>query len=123
VPPASAPRVTLHPRGIAPYVVNFEPCSAHLPARLRRRAGLTADGELDARHRERGLPGRRRGVRIGGRRRGDRDAVAAASRRPRAGLPSTISISESAVDITLAELALEAFFRPTTSPPPALGAR
>ncbi|HEX5224947.1 MAG TPA: helix-turn-helix transcriptional regulator, partial [Solirubrobacteraceae bacterium] len=35
-PPANALRVTLHPRGMAPRVLNLDEWSAHLLARLRR---------------------------------------------------------------------------------------
>ena len=51
-PPANTLRIALHPRGMAPHVVNFEQWSAHLLARLRRRAALTADAELEALYRE-----------------------------------------------------------------------
>src|SRR5439155_21017056 len=46
-PPANALRVTLHPRGIAPRILNLKEWSGHLMHRLRRQAALTADPELD----------------------------------------------------------------------------
>src|SRR5581483_10560107 len=45
-PPGNALRVTLHPDGMAPAIVNFAEWSSHLLDRLRRQIELTADGEL-----------------------------------------------------------------------------
>ncbi|HYB29816.1 MAG TPA: helix-turn-helix transcriptional regulator [Solirubrobacteraceae bacterium] len=46
-PPANALRVTLHPDGMAPRIVNLAEWSAHLLHRLRRQAALMADPELE----------------------------------------------------------------------------
>jgi transcriptional regulator with XRE-family HTH domain len=111
-PPANALRVTLHPRGMAPRIVNLSEWSAHLLQRLRRHAQITGDPELErlydelssysgvtveAPHDERAgndivLPLRLRD--------GDRELA----------FFSTISTFGTAVEITLAELMIEAFY-------------
>jgi transcriptional regulator with XRE-family HTH domain len=45
-PPANALRVSLHPEGMAPHIVNLGEWRAHLLARLRRQVALTADSGL-----------------------------------------------------------------------------
>jgi MmyB-like transcription regulator ligand binding domain len=45
-PPANALRITLHPEGMAPRIVNLGEWRAHLLGRLRRQVALTADPEL-----------------------------------------------------------------------------
>ena len=112
-PPANALRVTLHPRGMAPRIVNLGEWSAHLLHRLRRQAAIIGDAELDRLHDElAGYPGVERDppradavgmadialpLRI---RDGDRELS----------FLSTISTFGTAIDITLAELAIEAFY-------------
>ena len=111
-PPANALRVALHPRGMAPRTVNLDEWSAHLLHRLRREAALTADPELERLHDElSSYPG------------------VCAEAPPDAGsgadviLPlrlrtgerelaffSTISTFGTAADVTLDELAIEAFY-------------
>jgi transcriptional regulator with XRE-family HTH domain len=110
--PANALRLTLHPQGLAPRVLNLAEWSAHLMHRLRRQAAITGDGELDELHAElAGYPG----------------VATEAPRDDGAGteivLPlrlrddggqlaffSTISTFGTAVDVTLAELSIEAFY-------------
>jgi transcriptional regulator with XRE-family HTH domain len=116
-PPANALRVALHPRGMAPRVVNFDEWSAHLLHRLRREAALTADPELERLHDELAsypgvcleaplqdgsgadivLP-----LRLGT---GERELA----------FFSTISTFGTTADITLDELAIEAFY-PANAP-------
>jgi MmyB-like transcription regulator ligand binding domain len=50
--PANALRLTLHPRGMAPRILNFEEWSAHLLHRLRRQVSITGDPELQRLHDE-----------------------------------------------------------------------
>ncbi len=111
-PPANTLRIALHPEGMAPEVVNFGEWSAHLLHRLRRRLALTADEELEGLYRElAGYPGVAT------------DAthheliaedVVLPLRIRRHGRElsflSTISTFGTAVDVTLAELAIEAFY-------------
>lgn len=47
-PPVNALRVTLHPQGMAPSIVNFAEWSSHLLHRLERQATNTGDPELRA---------------------------------------------------------------------------
>jgi transcriptional regulator with XRE-family HTH domain len=51
-PPANALRVALHPEGMAPRIVNFGEWSSHLLERLRRAAAMSADPELEALYHE-----------------------------------------------------------------------
>ena len=110
--PANALRVALHPDGMAPRTLNLDEWSAHLLHRLRREAALTADPELTRLHDElAGYPG----VCL----EAPRDEAATGGivvpLRLRAGARelaffSTISTFGSAVDITLDELMIEAFY-------------
>jgi transcriptional regulator with XRE-family HTH domain len=45
-PPANALRISLHPRGMAPRIINLGEWRAHLLGRLRHQVTLTADPEL-----------------------------------------------------------------------------
>jgi transcriptional regulator with XRE-family HTH domain len=112
-PPANALRATLHPQGMAPHILNFDEWSAHLLHRLRREIALTGDPELESLLAELlTYPGVR-----------DEpppvDAVASAEivlplhlRRGDAVLSffGTLTTFGTAADVTLAELAVEAFY-------------
>jgi transcriptional regulator with XRE-family HTH domain len=112
-PPVNALRVTLHPEGLAPRIVNFGEWSAHLLQRLHRQFVLTADPEVGSLLAElRGYPGV--------------EEISPAASDPVAMLfvPlrlhdsagreltffSTIATFGTAVDVTLAELSIESFF-------------
>jgi transcriptional regulator with XRE-family HTH domain len=112
-PPANAFRITLHPEGMAPRILNLAEWSGHLLRRLRREIAMTADAELELLYEElAGYPGV------------DSDAasleVPAADEivlplRLRRGetelaLFSTVTVFGTALDVTLAELAIEAFY-------------
>jgi transcriptional regulator with XRE-family HTH domain len=111
-PPLNTLRLTMHPEGMAPRIVNFGQWSGHLLERLRRQAAITADPQLRQLHEELiGYPG-----------------VAQPDQHERTGgeeicLPlrlrdgaqelsflSTISTFGTAADVTLAELSIEAFY-------------
>src|SRR5438552_14189452 len=47
-PPVNALRVTLHPDGLAPHIVNLAEYSAHLLGRLHRQIVLSAEEQLAA---------------------------------------------------------------------------
>ena len=113
-PPANGMRVALHPNGMAPRTLNLPEWSAHLLQRVRREAHITGDPELASLYEElAGYPG---------------VATAAPQSEVQPGdlvLPlklldldgkselaffSTISTFGTAADITLAELAIEAFY-------------
>jgi transcriptional regulator with XRE-family HTH domain len=111
-PPANGMRIALHPDGMAPRTINFGEWSAHLLQRVRREATATGDPELESLYEElAGYPG-----------------VAVEPPHPELTGPeivlplrirdgdeelaffSTISTFGTAVDITLAELSIEAFY-------------
>lgn len=111
--PTNVLRLTLHPRGLAPRVVNFMQLRAHLLARLHRQIEVSGDGVLAALLEElRGYP--RPGD--AGPDEGESDfagiAVPLRLRTPAGVLSfiSTITVFGTPVDLTLAELALEMFF-------------
>ena len=108
-PPANALRITLHPEGMAQHIRNLPEWRAHLLDRLRRQVAVTGDERLAALYRElSGYPG---------------DEATLAPHEPGIAVPlrirlgdrelsflSTVATFGTAVDITLAELAIEAFF-------------
>jgi transcriptional regulator with XRE-family HTH domain len=109
-PPANALRITLHPDGMAPRIANLGQWSAHLLHRLRRQAAVTGDPELERLHDElASYPGAAiEAVPDDG-----ADIVLPMRLREADGelsFFSTISTFGTAVDITLAELAIEAFY-------------
>ena len=113
-PPANALRIALHPDGMARRTMNLAEWSAHLLARLHREAQLTSDPSLDALHEElAGYPG----VVVQAPRAelGSHDIVLPLRLRDGDGereltFFSTLSTFGTAVDITLSELAIEAFY-------------
>jgi transcriptional regulator with XRE-family HTH domain len=113
-PPANVLRVSLHPKGLAPHIDNLAEWRAHLLARLERQIDATGDVALAALHEELSAypaPETR------GR---------ASHAHPEAGMIaipmklrtgagvlsffSTTTVFGTPVDITLSEIALEAFF-------------
>jgi transcriptional regulator with XRE-family HTH domain len=57
-PPVNVLRLSLHPDGMAPYIVNLAQWRAHLLGRLRRQLAATGDPRLTELHEElRGYPG------------------------------------------------------------------
>jgi transcriptional regulator with XRE-family HTH domain len=123
-PPANALRISLHPQGLAPRIVNFGPWAAHLVDRLRREADLYGDPDLADLHDELcGYPG-----------------VAGSAVPPpvvsQLFMPlvlrtdgrelsffSTVATFGTARDITVEELAIESFFPADPAPAPVLRAR
>jgi hypothetical protein len=111
-PPVNVLRASLHPDGIAPNIVNFQEWSAHLLHRLRRQFVLTRDADVGALYEElRGYPN----VATDDEQVETEDAGALAVPLVlRAGdaelrFLSTVTTFGTAVDITLAELSIEAF--------------
>jgi transcriptional regulator with XRE-family HTH domain len=109
-PPANVARLSLHPDGLAPHIVNFDEYAAHLLARIRGAASVARSPELDELL-------------------ADLATLASPSRHPadltpsafalpmemitgghRVRLFSTIATFGTAVEITLAELAIETFY-------------
>lgn len=118
-PPVNVLRVTLHPDGLAPSIINLAEWRAHLLARLRHQMDLTADPVLAALLRElseypvskakssRAKPGR------GSHARGSWEMVVPFQLETEVGVLtffSTTMVFGTPVDITLAELAIESFF-------------
>ena len=111
-PPVNALRVSLHPDGLARRIVNLDEYSAHLITRLHRQAVMSSDPALDALLEElRGYPGVAEASTI---------AVEPAdllfaplvlkARGTELTFFSTLATFGTALDITLAELAIESFF-------------
>jgi transcriptional regulator with XRE-family HTH domain len=115
--PANALRVTLHPRGMAPRISNLEEWSGHLLHRLARQASVTGDPGLERLHQELcTYPGVSTEA--------PRDEISGAEivlpLRLRDGdqelaFFGTVSTFGTAVDITMAELSIEAFY-PANAP-------
>jgi hypothetical protein len=114
-PPANALRITLHPEGMAPYIRNLAEWRAHLLDRLRRQIAVTSDDQLATLYGElAAYPGGEEPLHP------DEPSIAVPLRIAVGGAElaffSTIATFGTAVDITLAELSIEAFFpadRPT----------
>lgn len=107
-PPVNVLRLSLHPRGLAGQIRNLAQWRGHLLDRLAREVALTGDGELAGLHRELlGYPGGT-DVEPGP---GAELAVPlrlAVDGRELAFL-STVTTFGTAIDVTLAELSIEAF--------------
>ena len=111
-PPANALRVTLHPLGMAPRILNLGEWSAHLLQRLRRQGAITGDPELEALHDELSTyPGVSLEPPPDGRAGHD---IVLPLRLCDGGRElaffSTVSTFGTPVEITLAELTIEAFY-------------
>ena len=109
-PPLNVYRVSLHPDGLRPRIVNFDEYADHLLSRLRHQVAVSADPELvELLDEMYGYVGRRQPL----------TAVAPSQvllpMQLRLGdtvlsFMSTIAVFGTPVDITLAELAIETFF-------------
>jgi transcriptional regulator with XRE-family HTH domain len=112
-PPANALRVAFHPNGMAPRIVNFSEFSARALRRVRRQLAMTGDPALERLYEElAGYPGvgPARGVAEAP---GAWDIVEPIRLRRGDGeltLFSTLAVFGTALDITLAELTIEAFY-------------
>ena len=109
-PPCNVLRLCLHPDGLAPRLLSLGSWRAHLLARLRHQIAATADPRLPSCSRSwvptrSAARPRRRAVA----RRARRDAAAARPRRPGAGVRLTTTLFGTPGDVTVAELAIEAF--------------
>jgi transcriptional regulator with XRE-family HTH domain len=112
-PPANALRITLHPEGLAPHILNFAEWSAHLMTRLHRQALLSQDPALAALEEELlSYPGVEpaSGVTAPA----EMLFVPLRMRLPTDGTElsmfSTLATFGTALDITLEELSIESFF-------------
>ena len=110
-PPLNALRLALHPDGLAPRIVNFAEWATHLVHRLERQIELTADGGLMALREE--MLGYLPPEGHAAHEPGAHDlAVPLQLNLPEGPLDllSTMTVFGSPVDVTLSELAIEAFF-------------
>lgn len=113
-PPANAMRVALHPRGMAPRTLNLAEWSAHLLHRLRRETQITGDPALARLYDELSVyPG----VEVAPHQADVQPADIVLPLRlldldgsSELAFFSTLSTFGTAADITLAELAIEAFY-------------
>jgi transcriptional regulator with XRE-family HTH domain len=112
-PPANALRVSLHPDGLAPRIENLEEYAGHLLSRLDRQVAASGDRELAGLAEElRGYPG------VPGPTGRPHDPGSAlfvplvlrTVEGSRLAFFSTIATFGTALDITVAELAIESFF-------------
>jgi transcriptional regulator with XRE-family HTH domain len=105
-PPANVLRLSLHPEGLAPRILDLAQWRRHVLHRLAREAQLTGDPGLAALHRElAALPGGTAaappdGIAVPLRIRSGDDVLA---------FLSTVTTFGTAVDVTAAELSIEAF--------------
>jgi transcriptional regulator with XRE-family HTH domain len=114
-PPINVLRLSLHPDGLAPQIVNFAQWRQHLLDRLQQQAWASADPALVALHAElRDLPAPRHAAAqapsIGGDGAGVFVPLQIASELGVLSFLSTTTVFGTPVDLTLAELALECFF-------------
>jgi transcriptional regulator with XRE-family HTH domain len=124
-PPVNVLRVSLHPNGMAPRIVNLGVWSGHLLHRLRRQIAITGDEQLGDLYRElAGYPGV-------GEEAGSFEIAAAADillplhlrhGDTELALVSTVTTFGTALDVTLAELVIEAFYPANSETAAALAA-
>jgi transcriptional regulator with XRE-family HTH domain len=108
-PPINVVRLSLHPGGVAPRIVNLGEWRAHLLERLRRQLEITGDAELRLLLREAAAyPGPEEEADAPG----QEVAVPLRLHTDHGELTflSTVATFGTAVDITVAELAIESFF-------------
>lgn len=114
-PPVNVLRLSLHPQGLAPRIANLAEWRAHLLERLRHQIDLTADPILSELMRELiGYPTPTNGTRTQRRETRDYGGVVVpfelATEHGTLLLLSTTTVFGTPLEVTLSELAIEAFF-------------
>jgi transcriptional regulator with XRE-family HTH domain len=112
-PPFNVLRLSLHPDGLAPRIVNLAQWRAHLLARLRRQIEISADTTLMALHEElSGYPAPQTPARVSETEAANAFVVPFRLATPAGVLSfiSTTTVFGTPIDVTLSELALETFF-------------
>jgi transcriptional regulator with XRE-family HTH domain len=111
-PPVNVLRVTLHPRGLAPLIVNLAEWRAHLLDRLHRQFRLTRDPAIDALLKELSAYPASATRRVERGSLEDEIAVPLRLRTPGGVLSfiSTVTTFGTPTEITLAELSMETFY-------------
>ena len=106
-------RISLHPRGLGPYILNLAQWKAHLLSRLNQQIDVSADPQLVELEKELAaypVPAKRGGLAA----REEADGIAIPFELKVGGqvlsFISTTTIFGTPVDVTLSELAVEAFF-------------
>ena len=109
-PPVNAMRLSLHPRGLAPRIANLQQWRAHLLERLRRQVDASGDRKLAALLEE----VRSFGTGTAAEPVGAEDGIAVPMEldtpRGRLSFLSTTMVFGTPVEVTLSELAVEAFY-------------
>jgi transcriptional regulator with XRE-family HTH domain len=112
--PVNVLRLSLHPAGLAPRIENFSQWRGHVLNRLARQVDVSADPVLTSLHGElKALPMPEAPDQMAGMVEGHADVVVPLRLRTDLGLLSffsTTTVFGTAVDVTLSELAIEAFF-------------
>jgi hypothetical protein len=120
-PPINVLRLSLHPDGLAAQIANLPEWRAHLLARLSRQVVLTADPRLSDLLQELGGYARDRGTRNPDQPVSDQGLTSVAvplrlhTEHGTLSLISTTMVFGAPVDVTLSELAIEAFFPADTA--------
>jgi transcriptional regulator with XRE-family HTH domain len=115
-PPINVLRLSLHPDGLAAQIANLPEWRAHLLARLSRQVELTADPRLSDLLQELSGYARDRGTRDSDQPVSDNNLASVAvplrlhTEHGALSLISTTMVFGTPVDVTLSELAIEAFF-------------
>jgi transcriptional regulator with XRE-family HTH domain len=115
-PPINVLRLSLHPKGLAPRIVNLAEWREHVLERLRRQVAVSGDAVLAELLAELGgypAPDEAGGDALSGREREEGRVAVPLRIRTEDGVLSFISTTTvfgTPVDVTLAELAIEAFF-------------
>lgn len=114
-PPVNVLRLSLHPDGLAPRIVNLHEWRAHLLDRLRHQIDVTADAALvDLLAEVRGFPAPQARAGVKPDKGADYAGIAVPFRLATPGgvlaFFSTTTVFGTPVDVTLSELALESFF-------------
>lgn len=111
-PPANVLRASLHPRGMAPWIINLDEWRAHLLGRLRRQFEATGDEALGDLYEElRAYPGERSGDAS---MHGEAEGVVVPLRYrcddQELRFFSTVATFGTPLDVTVAEIVIESFF-------------
>jgi transcriptional regulator with XRE-family HTH domain len=110
-PPVNCMRLALHPDGLAPRILNLREWRSHLFYRLERQIALTGDSRLDRLRDElHSYPGPPIDDTSSGGEIMVELQLAAEGGRPELRFFSTVTTFGTALDVTMAELSIEAFF-------------
>jgi transcriptional regulator with XRE-family HTH domain len=109
-PPVNVLRIALHPAGLAPQIVNFGEWRAHILLRLERQVEATADAQLAALREELAGYDRQSNDNEPALPNGIAVPLVLDTAAGRIAFVSTVTTFGTPVDITLSELAIEAFY-------------